>query len=417
MSSVSPAVLIVSVTDTTSSSTSSSSFVLTASSVQVYFSVAFQVLGKSSDGYLQYAKQSSALKSSISSGNFTSILKSTAATKGNTILTQVTSSSMIGDIISPTISVSTYILPSSSPSSAPTKYYNPTSKPTTSPTIYYPPTSSPTSYPSSTTQLPQISSISAIASKTTITAYLSLTARRLSTSGFVYCLALSNSSAPRISQLISLGSAAAFSNMSLPLSVTMSGLIPLKIYYIFCGLQTSTGFKSSNKAIIATRQYIFTKCCRPITFTSFPVSVYGDLTKYSGSAAKYTFYYSISYLPDSILYVTPSLTALSSSSSKVSSISIFPSSTTFSKSTTSTIGSIVLSGDAYTEGTYSLSFKISSTDRNTSLAYSIGSATISIISSTSPLPAPNMTLAIFSNSGSSVTVRFDIDTEDRKSVV
>lgn len=278
---------------------------------------------------------------------------------------------------------------------------------------YKAPTSSPTSVPTTNPQLPQILSLSLTSSKTTITAKVSLTAKRQDTSGFIYCLASSNSSISSMSFLMSYGYSASFKNMSNSIPITMTSLTPSKSYYVYCGIKTSNGFKSSPVAILSMRKSIRTLCCRSATFSSVPLYVYGDLGIYSaGSSSKYTYYYSISYLPEHALTVTPILTSNSASSSSLSSISIIPASITFTSLSTSIIGSFILSGTSSTEGQYLLSLNFSSASNETVSAYTSSSAVTEIISLQSPLPAPNMTQAIFSDSGAFVFISFSVNTDN-----
>lgn len=278
--------------------------------------------------------------------------------------------------------------------------------------LYRPPTSSPTSFPTSILLLPHVEKISLKSFKTSIIAAVSLKSAQMQTSGYVLCLATTNASMNSYAFIKSYGVIKTFANMSSPTVVTLTGLIPSTTYYVFCALNTVYGYKSSSSKIAATKTSVKTLCCREIAFTSTPAFVYGDLSVYpTGASAKYTFYFTISYFPESSLTLTPNIVATTSTSSAASSISIIPSSFTFSSLSTSTTAAFILSGNEYTEGYYSISFSLSSTDATVSAAYSVNQGSARIISSNSPLPAPNMTKAIFSDNGASISISFSVATD------
>jgi hypothetical protein len=172
---------ILSTTEQTVAATSSASFQLeSTTNLLVYYQVSFEVIGKSRDGPNAYALQSSYLIKSISNGNFTKSLISAAAS--GSALKNVAGTILYSDNFLPAISTRSFILPSSSPTSAPTKFVEPSFAPTLRPTIYVPPTGEPTSVPTSLSLLPHISSVTVSATRTTITAVVSLTSARLYTS-------------------------------------------------------------------------------------------------------------------------------------------------------------------------------------------------------------------------------------------
>jgi len=277
---------------------------------------------------------------------------------------------------------------------------------------YIPPTSSPTGVPTAEILLPQVISVTSISTRTTIRATATLTGKHVLTTGFLYCIASTNASFSSMAILTQYGVNTAFKNLSSTLSVTLTNLIPFQDYYVFCGITTSNGFKSSSLKILSSRDYVKTACCRTISFTSVAPFVFGDLAVYTNAKQSVPqFSYSISYLPDDPLTIIPILSNLSYTIFSPQSISVIPSSITFTKLSTSIVGTFILSGNEYTEGTYSISLQVISSSGSIS-GYEVSStASTGIISSSTPLPAPNMTLAIFSDSGAFVTILFSTATD------
>lgn len=355
---------------------------LLESSISVNYQVSFTVYGSASDAMSTFTNQSRYLEASISSGNFTKLLVSSALA-ANSKLSSVTSTS--ATVSSPTITTSVLILP----------------------------TSTPTSSPSKTSQLPGVVSISASPLRTSIITTVTLSGpQKYQTSGFLYCFASSEKSLLSISFLKSYGVSLPFSNTSASsYSITLASLIPSNTYYIYCGIQASTGYQSTVASINQTSIKTKTKCCRGISFVTVPAYTYGSLSLYSSLAsASYT--YTISYLPESSVTVTPTLLNTSLSDTAPSLYSIIPPSYTFSPSSTSSVASFVISGSASSSGSYVLSLQITGSDSKVVSSYNFeGGAKSTILSSESPLPAPNMTTAIFSDNGAQVIVLFDVPTD------
>jgi len=380
------------------------------------------VIGKSRDGPSAYTSQVTLLKTSVSSGAFTSLLLSTASGKSTNLLS-VTKNEISTVTSAVYTTLTEQFSPSSTPTSAPTKLAIPTSSPTSVPTKYVPPTSHPssqpscqptsvpTSYPTLAIELPQVSSIVISSSKTSIDLTVSLTAKRLYASGFLFCLSSSSSSFSSYSLLESYGVVGSFRNFTEKVSLTLTGLIPSKSYYVYCAIKTSEGYESPSSKILQSRTIATTSCCRSISFTKVPGFVYGDLSRYSSDSVAIQFQFSISYIPEALLLVTPSLTSTSTADTAVSLITIIPSTITFSPNSSSSFSSFILSGDAYTSGTYTVSFSLFSSISSLKDAYDVSTATAVVISTFSPSPAPNMTAAIFSNDGSSVVVYFSSATD------
>lgn len=148
--------------------------------------------------------------------------------------------------------------------------------------VYVAPTSSPTSFPTGALLLPRIVNINAYGfSRTAIRASVSLSAKVVSTSGFLYCIASLNSTMNSLTFLRTYGVATSFKNMSQTLLVQMSNLNPSQTYFVYCGITTSKGYASSSRKIMANRVTAKTLCCRIVSFTTTPSFVYGDLSRYN----------------------------------------------------------------------------------------------------------------------------------------
>jgi hypothetical protein len=145
--------------------------------------------------------------------------------------------------------------------------------------IYIAPTSSPTGVPTSTLLLPQILNVNAYGfSRKEIRASVSLTAKFVFTTGFLYCTA-TRASSVTLAYLQTYGVVTSFKNMSQTIGVKLSNLDPSQTYNVFCGITTTKGYASSLAKVLATKVSAKTLCCREVSFSSTPSFVYGDLSR------------------------------------------------------------------------------------------------------------------------------------------
>ena len=186
--------------------------------------------------------------------------------------------------------------------------------------------------------------------------------------------------------------------------VTISGLSAITTYTTYCAVVTINGVDSVLADTLSTVKAVETACCKLLTFTNAPRSVYGDLTRYSASpASQYVFDYVLSSAPGSTVTVTPTLTA-SSNGADPTAVTVRPSSVTITSTSTALTGRFVLSAIAAVNGT----FTVTLTPSGTSAAqFSPASTLVTVLKSSFARPPPNLSSAKFANNGGSVGILFD----------
>ena len=195
------------------------------------------------------------------------------------------------------------------------------------------------------------------------------------------------------------------SSSSITLSVKFTGLKSLQSYEIFCYADTSLGTGTSLDRVLQVSSAATTTCCKVLDFSNTPVSVYGELSKYTGSSASlYVFKYDLSAAPSRSVMVMPILylDGVPSTAVKVS-----PLFSTF-LSTSPLTGQFILSAGPLISGVYTIGFTFNGLSKS---QYSNRNITVQILSSLSPLPAPMMISSQFSDSGQLVVITFDSPTD------
>ena len=148
-----------------------------------------------------------------------------------------------------------------------------------------------------------------------------------------------------------------------------------------------------------------TICCKELDFSNAPVSVYGELSKYTGSSTSlYVFKYYLSAAPSSFVQVVPVLYLDGVSSTAVM---VSPSSSTFLRTSPLT-GQFILSAGPLISGFYTIGLTFNGLSNS---QYSNMNITVQILSSLSLLPAPVMISSQFSDSGQLVVITFDTPTD------
>ena len=195
------------------------------------------------------------------------------------------------------------------------------------------------------------------------------------------------------------------SSSSITLSVKFTGLKSLHYYAIFCYADTSLGTGTSLDRVLQVSSAATTTCCKVLDFSNTPVSVYGELSKYTGlSASLHVFKYDLSAAPSRSVMVMPLLylDGVPSTAVKVS-----PSFSTFLSSSPLT-GQFILSAGPLISGVYTIGFTFNGLSKS---QYSNRNMTVQILSSLSQLPAPMMISSQFSDSGQLVVITFDSPTD------
>jgi Leucine-rich repeat (LRR) protein len=175
------------------------------------------------------------------------------------------------------------------------------------------------------------------------------------------------------------------------LAVTVSGLLPLTPYDVYCSAHSTFNTPMNLSAVTATRVTALTSCCKTLSFITAPPSIPEDSTL---ATAIYSF--SLSSLPSeavSIVVVTsdPVVKAIQPS-------------TTFNSSSYSLQGSFVLLGPS---GNYS--FYLSPIGVSASEYYSSQSVVVTI--SSTVVPAPVATSVQLTDNGGGAYVSFSSPTD------
>jgi hypothetical protein len=192
------------------------------------------------------------------------------------------------------------------------------------------------------------------------------------------------------------------SKFPLSLSFSITGLLPLDPYAVYCYAETLAGTGNSLTQVIATRSDVKTLCCKKLSFINKPAFVFGDLSKYTSSTVQttYVFIYVLSSAPSSRLEVRPVINS--------TDVEANPSSVTFT-STSSLKGQFSLSALPTIGGIYSMYLSTKGIDEGQYDNSSVIS--IELLSSIAPLPPPKLMSARFSNSGSNVLITFNAATD------
>ena len=196
------------------------------------------------------------------------------------------------------------------------------------------------------------------------------------------------------------------STVSVPLEI--SGLDAVELYAIFCYTETALGTDtgSSLATVIKTKITATTACCKLVTFTNTPLSIYADVLRYNKSnPSLYVFTYKLPVTLRSALEVIPYATINGVKSTAITSI---PSSTSFSKTSPLT-GQFILSTDSITTTTDCQVLLAFTGDDSSQFASE--NATVRILPPSNTTPAPTLLSAQFLDSGIAVLVTFDSPTD------
>ena len=282
------------------------------------------------------------------------------------------------------------------------QYNEVTAMPTTRPTLM--PTALPTISP--TVIVPIIHNMSTVGKSNSIQVNAILKSV-VDNPGRVYCSALK--AAPTDSGILRQSAFFAdYSSIASPVSLNITGLIPLTSYTVYCLVYTLFGYGNTLNDL--GRSAVSTKCCFKIEFNKAPLQVYGDISKYSQSSEN-IFSFTVMTIPRSSIRIMPIVTLLNGSSVDVNVLSSFPKSGfVFSSGSGSKLsGQFYLQGLPTLAGSYLVSLNVTGVGAGDYFA--VSSQQVQVLSSRDPQPAPVVQSAIFSDSGTSITVIFNTGTD------
>ena len=237
--------------------------------------------------------------------------------------------------------------------------------------------------------------------------------------GSVYCAAFPAGTVPSSTDLVvSEGAVTEYTSAVDPAGVTVhvTGLIPLASYTTYCYVEAAGGWGGTYQTVLSTARTFDTACCKVLTFTNAPPSVFGDVTKYKSttSSSKYVFTYAVEAAPryTKTIRVTPRF-FYANGTAILAGVAATPSSVVFTGDMVSyqltSSGLFYLSAARTITGSIVVQLVITGPG---SIEYSSGlSTSVTIISSNDPLPAPNMLSTVFGNNGASFTINFDTTTD------
>jgi hypothetical protein len=261
---------------------------------------------------------------------------------------------------------------------------------------------------------PQIHAITSVAAKNSITATVQLSSR-----GTVYCAAtpVNRASgdwmAPSSVSTILLQNFVAISDGRNASSVVLTGLSAASRYQVYCLSVAPSGTKMSLDAALQTRRTVDTLCCVAVTVQAASAVIT------AGTSQSNFFTVAVDARPAEA--VTLQLRLLTDG--VVQSTAVYPSSfaLTALQQSTSTITSsktqtltFAASLTALAAGSYSFEVLLEGASAyQYAVNYPAGS-TLRVLSTQSPLPAPQLTAATFANDGSYVSIMFDSNTDRAK---
>jgi sugar lactone lactonase YvrE len=315
---------------------------------------------------------------------------------------------------------------SSLPSASPTALVqdpNAPSRSTSAPSVPPQPVS-PTSSPTTMRAVPSITSVEVQDdSPNSLRLAIKLAYRSVigvDTGGSLYCVALSDGTPTSIGALksaardgsmyrgaiISIPMATATTNSAtVTVNMTISGLEAVRPYRIYCYAETSGGEGNTLSEVLLTETAAKTACCILVAFTNAPPYVYSDVARYSTSSRDlFVFSYSLPSTPTGALHVNYSITVQGANRSDIVAS---PSSSTFT-SQSSLTGQFYLSSLVPQIVDCTVSLLFSGTQATN---YVSSSVRVKMLPTNLLDPAPLMVSCQFSDSGHSITVRFDSPTD------
>jgi REJ domain len=291
---------------------------------------------------------------------------------------------------------------------------SPSSLPSLAPSPYLPPTSSPTVL--AVVPIIDFITIQGVTRNSIIlSANLALGA---DTGGSLYCVAMSMSAV-----LSSVGAVKAAarggsryrgnftpipkgSTSAISANMTISGLDAVQRYRVYCYVEASSGKGNSLREVIQRNATATTACCKLVPFTNAPPYVYSVVSKYNTSSpALFVFSYTLPDIPIGTLYVDHVVYVVGSDRDNI--VAVPP--------------SLVFQGQSSLTGQFYLSSPPGATvkcDLSLSFTGAYGSnytgdtVRVAVLSPTDREPPPKMVSCQFTDSGDSLSIRFDSPTDE-----
>lgn len=235
--------------------------------------------------------------------------------------------------------------------------------------------------------------------------------------GSLYCVALSDSTPTSIGAMkLAVRDGSMYRGAVSPIPVattnsvavnmTIRGLEALHSYRIYCYAENSGGEGNTLSEIMLTETAAKTACCISVTFTNAPPYVYSDINRYSASSSDlFVFSYSLPSIPTGDLHVNYTVTVQGANRKDIIAE---PSSSTFT-SQSSLTARFYLSSSAPQSADCTVSLSFSGTQASN---YASSSVRVIMLPSTLLDPAPLMLSCQFSDSGHSISIRFDSPTDE-----
>ena len=190
-------------------------------------------------------------------------------------------------------------------------------------------------------------------------------------------------------------------------SLLVNNLKASTYYDTYCFVQTINGVTSSLVEIQNTHNNVKTLCCNTLSFTNTPIYIYSDLDKYINQNSNlYLYKFTLSNLPSSYLAVNPKIYDMQGVLISTNNITTIPSVIEFTTNSTTLSGSFVVdANNNIDQQSVVLSLVLSGAS---AVEYVVPEGfKLSILSSNSIPPAPNLLKATFTDSAANVLITFD----------
>jgi REJ domain len=242
------------------------------------------------------------------------------------------------------------------------------------------------------------------------------------TGGSLYCVALSDGAPTSIGAIkwavrdgsmyrgaITSIPIATSNSVAVPLNVTISGLEAVHPYRIYCYAETSGGEGNTLSEVLLTETAAKTACCKLVSFTNAPPYVHSDLSRYNTSSADlFVFSYSLPSAPIGALHVNYTVTVQGVNRKDIVAV---PSSSTFTSQSLLT-GRFYLFSPVPQSVNCTVSLLFTGTQASN---YASNSVRVMMMPPNLLDPAPLMVSCQFSDSGHSISSRFDSPTDEAPS--
>jgi hypothetical protein len=196
------------------------------------------------------------------------------------------------------------------------------------------------------------------------------------------------------------------------LDLNIPNLVSSLKYNVYCYATDTIGNGITITQMLQTLLVVQTSCCRVVEFSQVPTSVYQDSSMYAPGDTSFLFKFSLPFLPEEDLTVTPVFFArdpFGGVGDVMSAVSIFASPSSFyynyGMQESQLKGAFVINGDP------DLYYVYLAVSGGSASSYDGSFKPFTCVSITTPPPPPTLLNAIFDNSGAFVNVNFDSVTD------